>query len=220
MLDVWQILILVSAIASCVAVAMSLGVLRRLVNAVEHGHGAAAHGSIPLDAGGVSVGTKLPNFELHEPDREGTPDTSSSVSFYRLLTVPRIIVLTRHGCSGCERLIKALNEAPGPVDWMNIVVVIDPETPISSLIESTRQRGVRFLVQQDSAASHAFQHRASPHAFAVAQAASVVDKVVTDDVDTLAALAAGALHLRATTNEQTSSSESVSRAQLGREVIR
>lgn len=100
---------------------------------------------------------------------------------------------------------------------MNVLVIIDPESPVSSIIESTMRRGVRFLVQQDSAASAAFQHRASPQAFAVAQSGVVVAKAVTDDADALAALATEALQLRPTPNESLSSPES---PQRGREVIR
>lgn len=217
--DLWKILILVSASASCVAVAVALGVLRRLVNAVEHGHGPAEHG-VPLDAGGISVGAQLPDFELSELVFEGTTVAPGSVPFYGLLTVPRIVVLTRDGCAGCEKLINSLNDSPAAVSWMNIVVVIDPESPVDGLIESTMRRGVRILVQHDSAASTAFQHRASPHAFAVTPSGVVIDKVVTDDVDTLAALARDALHLRPATSGQPSSSQSEARAQRGREVIR
>lgn len=217
--DLWKILILVSASASSVAVAVALGVLRRLVNAVEHGHGPAEHG-VPLDAGGIIVGAKLPDFELSEPVHEGTTAAPKSVPIYSLLTVPRIVVLTRDGCAGCETLIQALNDSPAPVSWMNIVIVIDPGSAVEELIESIQRRGVRILVQHDSAASIAFEHRASPHAFAVAPSGIVVDKLVTDDVDTLAAMAAEWLLLRPTTTGQDQSSKVTAQAQPGREVIR
>lgn len=105
--DPWKVLVLVSAAAACVAVVVSLGVLRRLVTAVENGHGAPEVGLMPLDGGGISVGTQLSDFDLSEPIRIGTHETSGPLTFYSLLTSPRIIVLTRHGCSGCENLIKA-----------------------------------------------------------------------------------------------------------------
>lgn len=208
-----------SAAASCIAVAVALGVLRRLVTVVDDGHGAADHG-LPLDAGGISVGAQLADFELSEPVRASSTDVPTSISFFGLLTVPRIVILTRHGCSGCEKLIKALNDSPTPMSWMNIVVVIDPESPVAGLVESTMRRGVRFLVQHGSVASIAFQHRASPHTFAVIPSGIVVDKVMTDDVATLAGLAADALQLRPPTSGQPSALKLTVQAQPGREVIR
>ena len=146
-------------------VAVVLGLLRRVNTVLDAAEKRLAESMVGPGAGGAPPGTTITPFEAAL--------NGATVSSQQLF--PGVFVFMSTGCEPCKRLARELGKIGERVDNVPIYVVFE-DTPLAR--EFPLPANVRVLYQRQGVVSAAFDSTATPQAFAVDEAAVVVERTI------------------------------------------
>lgn len=168
----WVIAFLVLWAVVVIEAMILVGLMRRGTGAIEAVEQMLSASRLGLMVGGAPAGTSLPTFEVSLPTEDEV------VRSDELFGVPSVVLFVSEGCEPCSGLISQLNPPDGAADAFadtSLIVIADSVTVASELRQA---RTMRIFIQNDGAASRAFQNVATPQAFAVDAGGTVVSSIV------------------------------------------
>lgn len=153
-----------------------LGLLRRVNTVLDSAEKRLAAAMTP-GVGGAAPGTTIGPFEAA---LDGATISSDEL-------FPGVFVFMSPGCEPCKGLAGELGKIGDRVDDVPVYVVLE-DTPDAR--ELPLPANVRVLYQRERAVSAAFDTNATPQAFAVDRAATVIERAVPGNAEHVRELAA------------------------------
>jgi hypothetical protein len=173
----WIITLATLWVVVLLVVVILLGLIRRVLPVLNDlGTGPPSAGGVVFGPGGLSPGSTLPTFEAQYSD--GRLFSSSQMK-----GSPSIVLLAEPDCEPCQLLASELQRQDGiGVD----LLFVSPE-PWER--DGAFPQGVSMLIQSGNSVSRAFRSAATPHAFAIDAAGTVVENTIPGSVEDLNQLA-------------------------------
>jgi hypothetical protein len=177
----WVAVLLAQTALVLLLAVVVLGQLRRVAVVLEAAEAALRSQAAPPAAPGLAPGATVPAFAARDP--AGAPLAAAAPG-----GSPAVYLFVSGDCDACEPLLAELAGVADPLGGVRLVLVADPvavERPTAGRVDA-------LLVRQERGeVAAAFQATATPSAFAVDAAGTVVDARVVNTLAHLRELSRG-----------------------------